>query len=683
MNPPLDAAPTGDNPLDLALRKARRQRAQRLALGLGAIFLALAAVAVFALLSRGVRLLITPPDAAATPTVTLRDGWGLTVGERVYTFSSRLHAIVEAPGFFPQEVALTPAPGSNYVEVALRERPAQLTLSSAPAGAEVRWRLNGEILGDGETLELSVEPGTHTVQVDSPFHALAEQTLSLSRAEERAVSLDLVPVQGKLLINSEPSGAQVIVDDELLGETPLMAPVPGGEYVVAVRRDGFADVVERARVTRERPSLTRNYRLLPNPGTVAVAVSPPGGTLLIDGVRRAVGASPFQVASGVAHTVVYSLPGHGTEAQTLTLAPDESRRLDLRLSPLFGEVEIVADPPAEVFVDGRAEGGTPLVLDLPAMAHRIELRRTGYATITRTVEPTPTAPQRIDVTLLTQSQALSAAATPRYRSLGGLEMRRFDPAGTFTMGAPATERGQRANEYLREVRLTRPFYVSRTEISNAQFAQFRGGGTRDNRPVTNVTWSEAARFCNWLSEREGLLPVYRFAGARYLGANLAADGYRLPTEAEWEWLARSAGRRQAARFTWGSEYEVPAQAGNFADETAAADSTVRGELKFYLPQYTDSFARLAPVASFPPHRSGLHDLSGNVREWVHDFDDLNPPRDGVALDPSGPARAGGEGHVIKGSGWRDGRVETLRAAHRSAGGEAADDLGFRIARYIY
>ncbi|MEM9385434.1 MAG: SUMF1/EgtB/PvdO family nonheme iron enzyme [Pseudomonadota bacterium] len=685
MNPPLDGDLSGETPLDLALRNARRQRTRRLLLGLGAIVLALAAVAVFAGLSRGVRLLITPPDAAATPAVTLRDGLGLVVGERVYTFSSRLHAIVEAPGFFAEEVALTPAPGSNYVEVALRERPAELALSTAPASVEARWRLDGEILGDGESLALSIEPGTHTVQVDSPFHDLAEQTLTLTRAEERALAIALVPVQGGLSINSEPAGAEVLVDGEVRGVTPFKGAVSGGEYVIAVRQAGHADVVERARVTRDRPTLTRNYRLLPNPATLAISVSPAGGTLLIDGTRRTVASSPFQVASSVAHTLVYSSPGYSTEAHTLTLEADESRQLDLRLSAQFGEVEIVAEPPAEVFVDGRAEGGTPLVLDLPALAHRIELRRSGYATVTRVVHPTPTAPQRIDATLLTQAQALSAEAAPRYRTVGGLEMRRFDPSATFTMGAPASERGQRANEYLREVRLTRPFYVSRTELTNAQFAQFRSSGKRNNLPVSEVTWTDAARFCNWLSEREGLPPVYRFAGTRYLGANLAADGYRLPTEAEWEWLARAAGRRQPARFTWGSEYEVPAQAGNFADETAAADSTVRGDLKFYLSQYTDGFARLAPVGSFAPHRSGLQDLSGNVREWVHDFDDLNPPREGIALDPSGPTRAGGgsQGHVIKGSGWRDGRVETLRAAHRSAGGDAADDLGFRIARYIY
>ncbi len=681
MSPPSEA--TAD-PLDLALRSARRQRTRRLLMLLGATLAVLIAVAAFLLVSRGVRLLITPSDAAEDPTVQLHDGIGLTLGGRVYTFSSRLRAQVEAPGFFPEEVALTPAPGSNYVEVTLRERPAQLQLATAPASEETRWRLDGEILGDGEALALTLEPGEHTVRVDSPFHREVEQSFTLTRAEERSVEIPLVSIEGQLEIASEPAGADVLVDGELLGQTPLSLPVEGGEYLLEVRRARFAEVVERARITRDRPTLARNYRLLANPASVNVSVSPSGGTLIVNGTRRRVSSSPLRLASGVTHTVVYSLPGHTTAAQTFTLAADESRQLDLRLEARFGDVRVEAEPAAEVFVDGRSRGSTPLTLQLAAVDHRVELRRDGYATVERTIRPSPEAPQLIAASMLTLDQARSQAAPPRYRSVGGLQMQRFDPEGTFTMGADPGERGQRANEHLREVRLTRPFYVSRTEVSNSQFAQFRAGaGGSANQPVTDVSWNDAARYCNWLSKREGLMPVYRFAGNSYLGADLTADGYRLPTEAEWEWLARLAGRRQAARFTWGSEYQVPEQAGNFADETAAGDSSVSGDLQFYLPRYTDGFARLAPVGSFPPHRSGLQDLSGNVREWTHDYYDLNPPTNSIALDPTGPLRGTSEGRVIKGSGWRDGRVETLRAAHRDAGNAGADDLGFRVARYIY
>ncbi|MEO0972071.1 MAG: SUMF1/EgtB/PvdO family nonheme iron enzyme, partial [Pseudomonadota bacterium] len=143
-------------------------------------------------------------------------------------------------------------------------------------------------------------------------------------------------------------------------------------------------------------------------------------------------------------------------------------------------------------------------------------------------------------------------------------------------------------------------------------------------------------------------------------------------------------RRQSALFTWGSEYQVPEGAGNFADETAAADSAVASSLDFYLPRYTDGFGQLAPVASFPAHRSGLYDLAGNVSEWTHDYYTVAPPDTRrIALDPAGEHADAGEGHVVKGSSWRDGRVETLRAAYRQGAVDGEDDLGLRVGRYIY
>ena len=168
----------------------------------------------------------------------------------------------------------------------------------------------------------------------------------------------------------------------------------------------------------------------------------------------------------------------------------------------------------------------------------------------------------------------------------------------------------------------------------------------------------------------------RFAGSRLVSSSLAADGYRLPTEAEWEWLARKAGRRAVTRFTWGDDYQVPRGSGNLADESA------RTQVAQFVPQYTDGFAGVAPVGSFGADAAGLHDISGNVSEWVHDFYQITPATNQQVLrNPAGPAF--GEGHVVKGSSWRSGTPTTLRAAYREPGSGGRDDLGFRVVRYVY
>ena len=155
-----------------------------------------------------------------------------------------------------------------------------------------------------------------------------------------------------------------------------------------------------------------------------------------------------------------------------------------------------------------------------------------------------------------------------------------------------------------------------------------------------------------------------------------SDGYRLLTEAEWEWIARKAGRERQSIFVWGNDDEVPKMAGNLADETS------KGMTKFYIPNYNDGYPGISPVGSFQPDRAGLFDVLGNVREWVHDFYSLEPPKKSeLIVDPLGPSY--GDVHVVKGSSWRSGTRGVLRSAYREGMGESSTDVGFRVGRYLY
>ncbi|NOZ42759.1 MAG: formylglycine-generating enzyme family protein, partial [Alphaproteobacteria bacterium] len=179
-----------------------------------------------------------------------------------------------------------------------------------------------------------------------------------------------------------------------------------------------------------------------------------------------------------------------------------------------------------------------------------------------------------------------------------------------------------------------------------------------------------------LSRKEGLKPVYHFSGNKLVSVDINGDGYRLPTEAEWEWLARKAGRDHETRFPWGNSSIIPKLTGNFADESA------KNLVKTYIPDYNDGYKKLAPVGRFNKNASGLYDLAGNVSEWVHDYYRLTPPDPGrIFRNPSGPAT--GQTHVVKGSSWRSGTVTELRGAYRDTSASGRDDLGFRVVRYLY
>ena len=123
------------------------------------------------------------------------------------------------------------------------------------------------------------------------------------------------------------------------------------------------------------------------------------------------------------------------------------------------------------------------------------------------------------------------------------------PLADFTMGASRREPGRRANEVLHPVSLRRMFYLQTTEVTNAQFRQFQADHNsgqiegnslnREHQPAVQVSWQQAAAFCNWLSKREGLPAFYRETKGIVTGYNPSATGYRLPSEAEWAWAARA------------------------------------------------------------------------------------------------------------------------------------------------
>jgi formylglycine-generating enzyme required for sulfatase activity len=251
------------------------------------------------------------------------------------------------------------------------------------------------------------------------------------------------------------------------------------------------------------------------------------------------------------------------------------------------------------------------------------------------------------------------------------------------MGAARREPGRRANEVLHEVEITRPFYLSVREVTNKEFRQFRpehrsgsAGNFNleiDHHPVVNVTWNDAAKFCNWLSEREGLPPVYIERSGDMVARTPFPQGYRLPTEAEWAWAARYPDAAVGRKYAWGDTLPIPTDAGNYGD---AAGAPVLGSA---IPGYNDKYAATAPAGSFAANPLGLFNMGGNVSEWVNDLYTVTPsPPDEIARDPTGPSQ--GAYHVIRGSSWMDTNLTELRLSYRDYGDQARSDLGFRVAR---
>ncbi len=254
-------------------------------------------------------------------------------------------------------------------------------------------------------------------------------------------------------------------------------------------------------------------------------------------------------------------------------------------------------------------------------------------------------------------EATTETAAPEIvKTKSGIEMVLI-PSGRFKMGS---ESGKEDESPAREVQID-AFLMDRCEMTQANYARFdfiNGSHFKGpDRPVEMVRWDDAALYCNWRSKEEGLEPCY---DEGTFACNFAANGYRLPTEAEWEYACR---------------------AGTTADYSFGPDNRQLGQYAWFAG---NADKQTHPVGQKKPNAWGLYDMYGNVAEWCNDVFDKDYYKDGETSNPRGPAD--GPRRVLRGGAWNS-RADDCRSASRvgeSPGSAdacfARDAIGFRCVR---
>ena len=649
---------------------------------IGALVALLALAALFVLIAVPVAIEIEP----APETQTLHGLPGVPLAGRTLLLPGSYRLEAQRTGYRPLEQALTVSrDGPRELHYRLEELPGRLRVRLAPA-------VSYTLLVDGTPVEPTAEGhhpvarGRHLLRVESERHLPAEAAVEVAGfGQPQSVALSLRPAWAELTLDSQPTGAVVEVDGAPLGMTPLTAELLQGTRRLTLAMPGHKTVQLDLPVTAGTPLRLDDVVLPPADGTLALTSTPAGATVTVDGLYR--GTTPLELAltAGEPHRLRLTLSGHRPVEQAVEVEPERTRELALALPAELGTLFVSATPAdAELLIDGRPAAAATGRLRLSTREHTLEFRRDGYASERVKVTPNATASQRIDVTLQTVAAARAAATPQRLTVAGGLQLELVRPGGPFRMGASRREAGRRANESPRLVRLTQPFYLGVTEVTNAQYRQFdpahaSGSGEGvpldgDDQPVVGVTWDDAARYCNWLSRQQGLPEAYVADGERMVAVTPLNGGYRLPTEAEWAYVARVHGRPEPVRYPWAGGYPPPAVVGNYAD------ARIADTLADTVPNYDDGYRASAPVGRFAPQPGGFHDLGGNVAEWLHDYYAVYPDAaERQVTDPTGPAA--GEHHVVRGASWRFGSVTELRLTYRDYSRTARDDLGFRVARY--
>ena len=273
------------------------------------------------------------------------------------------------------------------------------------------------------------------------------------------------------------------------------------------------------------------------------------------------------------------------------------------------------------------------------------------------------------------------------------------PAGEFIMGA-CTNVGQESisdAEPQHTVYIS-AFYLDKYEVTSNLWTEVytwatgkgysfgsNWRGEAANHPVRSTDWYDAIAWCNARSQRDGFTPCYTNAdGTVYTnsadnsfggGCNWSANGYRLPTEAEWEKAAR--GGLANHRFPWGDANTIQHARANYnADSGYSYDTS---PTTGYHPLAGETNPRTMAVGSFAPNGYGLYDMAGNIIEWCWDWYDVAYYPGSPETDPRGPAT--GAGRVLRGGSW-DYFSYYARVANRCSGNplSVGYDYGFRCAR---
>lgn len=661
---------------------------------IAAFFILAALIAWF--ISAASAVLIRPTPAFAQTQI----GYWLKLpfGQDVLMLPGKYTVSATAPGYHPYEESFELGDDSLELNINMKKLPGQLKLNAKDSWTQqvINDELKSTLIQLSPLKESysattdfpSIEAGQYQLRVEHPLYLPLEQNIEITgMGKSQEQELVLQANYGLIHISHKNPGAQLRVNEkeENLSEEKIALAV--GDYDVCLEQEGYKSQCHWVELDAKQELAVDFAELLPADASLNLSSTPSAANVLVNGQFQ--GQTPITLAlsPGEAQSIKLYKDGYQRFSKTVTLKEKEQQTLQASLLPVLGKVSLKLFPSStKVFLNNKALKLNKGVVNLASHPQTLRFEAPGYASQSHRITPSQNRPLQLDIQLLTLAEQKFANLKPVYRNSNGEQLKLFKPKHSFTMGASRREQGRRANESQRRVKLNRAFYLATHEVSNKAFRQFKSSHNsnhskgvslnNDKYPVANISWQDAALYCNWLSQKEKLKPFYKVQQGKVRGFDESANGYRLPTEAEWAWIARyDAGKMK--KYAWGDRMQHSASkasyAGNYADRSAAT------QVGSILNNYDDGFAASAPSGKFPANKHGIYDLGGNMAEWVHDVYGISTGLNKTELEnPMG--KQSGQHYVIRGPNWTSGTMSDLRLAFRDYGNAGKRHVGFRIAR---
>ena len=613
-------------------------------------------------------LRVNPDEVSRDAMVNTIDGTTFLFGDSLWLYTNQAVIEVTHPGYRTNQSAISASSGPTIVSVVLEPLPGILDIEVL-GDLEFQILLNNKPIS--QLIDIELDKGTYTVDLLYQNEIVESQLVDIEGLGEREfLQFTLNQYQSSVTLAVEPKSATIKIENLEVAQGYLQENIQVGTHTADIEHSGYqsAKVTFTANVG-EHPDLG-TIHLKPSPVRVSITSSPKAASILVDDKFIAESNTQFDLLAEKEYTITAIKPGFGK--QQVIVKPETGKPISKHFNFLESRVtaNITIRPKGNILVNGDDRGPAPQSIEL---AHQdvVEAKQDGLESESISINLAHGLEQNIRFDLLSPAVSAFREAPQRITVRGDVVLEKF-PEMTFSKLI-----SQNPDQYS-EVKITRPFYLSTTEITARAYHLFKKTNQQEeDYPITQVSWIDAVRFCNWLSQEFKLSPVYELTSGGVLAkVNSKSLGFRLPSELEWEAGASYDWRNDRVNepFEWGNRASVPFAFANISGRERSQTT------RQYLDSHADNHIYIAPAGHYPPNANGLHDMTGNLSEWVHDYFDYRRVKN---LPAEHFDQRLGLARTIKGGNYTTEDIDQLKVHYRNFEETDHHTVGFRIAKWIH